>query len=224
MSNECPALPIVVSAAAAPADGAPLAPAAAAAPVATPAPAAAAPASPVAELISYRRLRWGRPARGQRCRFGGTRAKVEEADEAGRRHRRRSAHDRRGHCRNLRARGALARPHARHRVQPQAGEVDGHQVERDGAGGRRQVASRCWSVSKSRCLRARAFGSRQSCRGKAQGPAPPGRIRQFVASLVPHSGPRQVLDDRLGPAHPAVSVHAGTQHASWVHTTARLVI
>ncbi len=46
-----------------------------------------------------------------------------------------------GHRRGVRARGAR-RAHHRHRVQPEAGEADGHRVERHGAGrqpGRRQA-------------------------------------------------------------------------------------
>ena len=57
---------------------------------------------------------------------------VEEADQAAGRSRNRAADDPRGHRRGLSA-GVTGRPHHRHRGQPEAGQADGHRVQRDGA-------------------------------------------------------------------------------------------
>ena len=69
---------------------------------------------------------------------------LAQADQAERRCRERAAHAGRWHCRSLRARRA-GRPHGRHGVQPEAGQVDGDRIERHGAGGqsgRRQADAR----------------------------------------------------------------------------------
>ncbi len=77
-----------------------------------------------------RRLHEGRPARreGPGGREG---PKFAEARKAVDRRRDRTAHPRRRHRRSLRARAAR-RTHDRHGLQPQAGQADGHRVERHG--------------------------------------------------------------------------------------------
>jgi methionyl-tRNA synthetase len=84
----------------------------------------------------------------------GARAEIEEAAEAAGGCRHRAPHAGRRHCRRLRTGGAR-RPDGRHRLQPQAGDVDGSGVERDGAG--RQP--RGWQADRGRLRRRAATGN-----------------------------------------------------------------
>ena len=75
----------------------------------------------------------------------------------------RAADDRRRHRRGLSA-GAARRPDDRHRRQPEAGQADGHRVERDGAGGQprgRPADAASRSTSASRRIRGVRCKSRQ---------------------------------------------------------------
>ena len=105
----------------------------------TPAPAAApqpppAPAAPAAagdDKHLDRRLHEGRAA-GREGAGGRARAELEEAGEADDRRRHRAAHAS-SPASPRRTSPSARRPHDRHRRQPEAGEADGHRVERHGA-------------------------------------------------------------------------------------------